>query len=990
VQLNATGGSNYSWSPTAGLNNPNISNPIATPPTTTTYIVQSTNGSCVLSDTVVVQVTTGGTTASVAIASVPSGSICAGTSVTFTATPQNEGTAPIYVWKVNGATVGSNSTSYTSATLNNNDIVTCVMSSNLPCVAGSPTTSNAITMIVNPIANPSVTVQTSPSTTICQGTNVTFTAIPLNGGTNPILQWKLNGANVGTGSLTYSNGGLNNGDIITVEITSNSACTSQPTATSVNTIINVNALPSTPNAIVGNVDQCAGQIVSYSVPSIVGATSYQWLLPSGWSGTSTTNTISVTVGANGGNISVNGVNSCGSGGIQSLAVNVNSTPITPTAIIGNTSICASSLQTYSVNPVIGATSYTWTLPNGWTGSSTTNSIDINVGTNSGNISVTANNSCGSSNPQNIVITINSVPSAPGPISGLNTVCAGATETYSVAPIAGATAYNWTLPNGWTGNSTSNSITSLAGSAGGNLTVTATFACGTSLAQTLSITVETAPILTGTISGNSIVCDGSTNDYNIAQVAGVTNYIWNAPSDWTFTSNTNSVNMNVGNSSGNVTLSVENSCGISNTLTLAVTVLTAPLQPGTITGNVNLCGGSSNSYSIQPIIGADNYTWNLPIDWTGTSTTNSINTIAGSTSGDITVTANNICGASTPQVISIVTNNAPVIPASIIGSTAICENSTETYTITPDPNATSYSWTLPTGWTGTSNTDILSATANTIGGTITVTASNSCGTSAAQTLSVLVTNVPPTLDPIIGSMELCAGTATYSVPIMAGAASYDWTLPIGWTGSSTTNSIDVITTAGAGTIEVSAVNGCGNSAPQILAVNINALPNVMLDLSPIAYQCSIETAVTLIGGIPVGGTYAGSSVGTGIFNPSLAGVGNHVIQYSYVDSNACSAFAYDTIMVDVCIGVDEIVSSTLQAYPNPGNGIININFSVEHHPLNNNSFANCEIYNIAGEKIRYFNLNSNKNQIDLSDFANGLYLIKIHHQEIVETIHYIKQ
>jgi hypothetical protein len=47
-------------------------------------------------------------------------------------------------------------------------------------------------------------------------------------------------------------------------------------------------------------------------------------------------------------------------------------------------------------------------------------------------------------------------------------------------------------------------------------------------------------------------DGSSSDYNISLVNGATDYIWNAPNDWTFTSNTNSVNMLVGSTSGNVT------------------------------------------------------------------------------------------------------------------------------------------------------------------------------------------------------------------------------------------------------------------------------------------------------------------------------------------------------------------------------------------------------------------------------------------------------
>ena len=57
VQLNAIGGSNYSWSPATGLSNPNIANPVATPSVTTTYTVTgvSTNG-CPVVDMVTITV----------------------------------------------------------------------------------------------------------------------------------------------------------------------------------------------------------------------------------------------------------------------------------------------------------------------------------------------------------------------------------------------------------------------------------------------------------------------------------------------------------------------------------------------------------------------------------------------------------------------------------------------------------------------------------------------------------------------------------------------------------------------------------------------------------------------------------------------------------------------------------------------------------------------------------------------------------------------
>ncbi|MCG3167456.1 MAG: hypothetical protein POELPBGB_03248 [Bacteroidia bacterium] len=56
VQLQASGGSGYLWTPASGLNYNNIDNPIATITTTTTYVVQVTNFSCVDYDTITITV----------------------------------------------------------------------------------------------------------------------------------------------------------------------------------------------------------------------------------------------------------------------------------------------------------------------------------------------------------------------------------------------------------------------------------------------------------------------------------------------------------------------------------------------------------------------------------------------------------------------------------------------------------------------------------------------------------------------------------------------------------------------------------------------------------------------------------------------------------------------------------------------------------------------------------------------------------------------
>ena len=87
-------------------------------------------------------------------------------------------------------------------------------------------------MVVSPPVNPSVSISTPTQNTICFGTNVTFAAAPVNGGSSPFYQWKKNGTNVGINSDTYSDNSLISSDIITCSLTSNGACVSGNAVTS--------------------------------------------------------------------------------------------------------------------------------------------------------------------------------------------------------------------------------------------------------------------------------------------------------------------------------------------------------------------------------------------------------------------------------------------------------------------------------------------------------------------------------------------------------------------------------------------------------------------------------------------------------------------------------------------------------------------------------------------------------------------------------------
>jgi len=138
---------------------------------------------------------------SVSIGASPSTTNCVNTLVTFTATPTNGGSTPIYQWKKNGNNVGSNSSTYIDSALTNNDVISCVLTSNISCPTGNPVTSPSLTMTVTPA--PSITVQPSSVSNVSTGSTVSFIASVTNATT---YQWQIS-TNSGANFNNVASGG---------------------------------------------------------------------------------------------------------------------------------------------------------------------------------------------------------------------------------------------------------------------------------------------------------------------------------------------------------------------------------------------------------------------------------------------------------------------------------------------------------------------------------------------------------------------------------------------------------------------------------------------------------------------------------------------------------------------------------------------------------------------------------------------------------------
>ncbi|MFT3911998.1 MAG: T9SS type A sorting domain-containing protein [Ferruginibacter sp.] len=559
----------------------------------------------------------------------------------------------------------------------------------------------AITPQVN--CTPAISIASSATTIVCPGTTVTFTATPTNAGASPAYQWKLNGADIsGATASTFATSTLANGDNVSCVITTSNFCFSGTTATS-----NVIAAPIAPalgalSEISGPTNACqyigTSTQVTYSIAAVTNATSYTWTLPANTTLVSGQGTSSVIIKFNTGFtssvIKVKAISTCFVSADKSLTITAP-TNATPGAISGPTNACAfigvTDQATYTIAKVTNALAYVWTVPTGVTiashpGGTGVNDTIIKVTFATTFVSGTAitvkSSGCNLSAASSLIILKSGAPAVPGTITGPTNACAYAgTATkaiYTIAKVNFASSYTWTLPSG-----------------------------------------ATATHPNGTGSNDTII----------------------------------SVTYSSGFSSGSITVKAVNGCGTSAAKSLAITK-TAPAGTPVISGPTDPCpwiGTTGATYKINRNAEATSYTWTVPA--TGTTVTHPngtgindtiiiVNYTSAFTSGNITVKAVANCGSGATGTLAIA-KVLPSTPSTItVKQVSACPTRIYTYSLTGMPaNATSVTWTVPSGGTITSGQGTISInvtySTSIILGSVTATGKNNCSTGSARSTSVLL-------------------------------------------------------------------------------------------------------------------------------------------------------------------------------------------------------------------------------------------------------------
>jgi len=858
--------------------------------------------------------------------------ICVGSSATLNALSQSS-----YTWST-----GSNASSIIVS-----PSVTTTYSISATGSQGCPS-AGIVTVTVND-SLPSVSIDTSTNS-VCQGNPVTLSG---------------NGAN----SYTWSGGLINGSPFIptitsTYTVTGYNAC---GTATALVTV-SVNPIPSL-SVNPTSTSLCAGIPTTLTAS---GANSYTWTggILNGSSFIPTATNVYTVFGSNGfgcigtatasvtilpspsltpvpsppllcmgetGTISATGANNYtwmpGGSNASSITVSPTSTSVysltqsigncvdtktvsivvapfpTVTAFVSDTAICSGMPVTFSAT---GANSYTWT-------GNVQNGVPYFPSVTS-NYTVTGQNLSGCKSQALVSVSVTPSPSL-SPVASQASICTGGSVILSAS---GASGYTW-MP----GNSNTTSVSVSPG-----LTTTYTLVkqngnCADT--QTISIAVLSPPLVQ--ISGPAAICAGQSATMT---ASGAVSYTWEPAGLFSSTIAINppqSTSFSVTGSNGACTSSAITNLTVNPNPTLSISA--SPLI---------ICNGQS----VALVAGGGNtYTWTSPASVAGLNSASiavwpSINTVYG-------LTGNNVfqCTASISQSIQVV--QGPALSA-FANHKAMCPGSV---LILSASGAQSYTWSAPGGVTSTGQSYNLSPTSTAVYTVFGSSSGNSCAGTATIQAVVFSPNVS-----VSSPSAICAGsTATLTA---SGANSYTWnpnSAPFPFQSllvAPLSNTVYYLsaTTSSAG------INCVSNHS---VALQVNALPNINIIASKESVICAKEQFSLIASGAT---TYTWSG---GQNSATLNVMQAQFSQNFFVSGTStagCVSTASLSVKVSECLGITKNSENEFRIYPNPSNGILNIQSEKD---------GQFSLINDLGQILGSFDVEGGK-EYKINGLASGVYFL----------------
>ncbi|HEY1046573.1 MAG TPA: T9SS type A sorting domain-containing protein, partial [Bacteroidia bacterium] len=431
-------------------------------------------------------------------------------------------------------------------------------------------------------------------------------------------------------------------------------------------------------------------------------------------------------------------------------------------------------------------------------------------------------------------------------------------------------------------------------------------------QDLKFTVISSQKPSITVTGNVKFCQGDS-----VKLTSSTGNSYN----WSTGSKTQSITVK---SSGvySVTVADANGCQ-ATTPTVTVTVNPNPTPIITQGAALNLCQGDTVKLSTST---TGTYLWS-----NGKTTSNIAVTAAGSYNVKVT-DANGCKGTSSNTVVTVKT--LPTVTVSASGPLSFCQGKSVQLTAS---GTGSYLW--------SNGANTQSITVNNSGNYF-VKLTDGFGCKATSSTSTVSVNPYPV--PSITANKATVFCEGDSVTLSSSPATV-----YSWSNGANTQSINV-KTGGSYTVNAGDGNGCSaTSNPE--AVTVNALPTPVISANFNTLTSSLNGKIEW---------FLDGKLLQGENGQTLVAKTAGVYKVSVTDANTCTGYSAE--YTHSMVGIQELQGNNVKVYPNPSSGI----FKLETNDFD----GKYMVFDQTGKVIA--SGSTSAGQIDLSNFATGVYFLKI--------------
>lgn len=591
-----------------------------------------------------------------------------------------------------------------------------------------------------------------------------------------------------------------------------------------------------------------------------------------------------------------------------------------------------------------------------------------------------------------------------------TVCAGANASFAVAATSSTTLnYQWQISTNGGG-----SFSNISGQTSSTLNLTAvttamsgnqyrcviTDATSTLNSTAATLTVNVVPTITTQPSATT-VCVGNNASFTVAATGGTITYKWQVSTD----GGTNFTDV-PGGTSATLTFAatlaqnnnqyrciIANGCTVtSNAATLTVVNAGITTQPA----NTAVCAGTTANFSVATT-GTVTYQWQVSTDG-GTNYTN----ISGQTSAalaltGVTTTQNNNryrvivttgCGTITSTAAILTVNVLPAVTTQPASAT-VCVNNNASFTVAATGGTVTYQWQLSTDG-GTNFGNISGQTSATLSLTSVATAQNNnqyrcvvtngCGNATSNTATLTVVNAAITGQP--ANISRCIGASASFTVTTTGTVTYQWQVSTNGGGTfsnitgetgATLSLTNLAASQNNNQYKVVVTTGCG---PLTSSAATLTVVNNPVTITPLPTRVCLTDAALQLAATPAGGVWTGTGINGTTFSAATAGLGDHVLTYTYTGAGGCINTGTVTAKVQDCVDRDlSLANGGVILYPVPNNGQFTIRVLSERY-----SQLGINVYNSTGQLVKAQTFTSiqynNELKVVMAGAASGIYYVKI--------------